>query len=319
MPDLNTPYAAANPGDLITAELWNEMQRQIRRDIRDTTQAEVQKITRVQSAGNADKLEGKSLSDLTDEVVRRAVAEIRTQSGYLQVFAVLRVGEPKEIQHNFHLDPLVDVYKLDYFPVLCSEDGQTSPMWVNFFLYHASEKRLRNPDTATPGFPRHFDIEPQRGRPFRVPFRELLSRYRIDYDDDSSVSDVETELWDRLFSPPNDRFHDDQYGHSPWFDRCCREEKRIGDLKRHDDLNELWVQFRPRKTINYPVATTEATPAPPAPVNVQVEHYDFDTTGVTLLTPVPAATARWTDQPIPTNGEDGNTSDELKVMILLKV
>lgn len=315
MPDLNTLYAGVSPGDLITAEIWNDMQRKIQKDIRDTTQAEVQKLTRVQAAGNADKLEGKSLAELTDEVVRRAVQQIRAESGYLQVFAVLRVGEPKVIQHNFHLNPVSDISKLDYFQVVCSEDGQAFPMWVNFFLYHSSEKRLRNPDAA--GTPRHFDIEPQRGQAFRVPFRELLARYRVDYDDDSSISDVETELWDRLFAPPNDRFHDDQYGHSLWFDRCCREEKRIGDLKRHDDWNELWVQFRPRKTINYP----EAIPGlpPPAPVNIQVEHYDFDTLGVTLLAPVPAAIARWAD----TSGLEGEganrLSDELKVMILLKV
>lgn len=313
MPDLNTPYVPASPGDLITSEDWNAMQRQIRRDIVETSQKEAQKITHVQAADNAGKLEGKSLADLTDEVVRRAVAEVRAQSGYMQVFAVLRVGEPKVIQHNFHLSPLTDVYGLPYFPVLCSEDGQATAMWVNFYLYHSSEKRLRNPDPA--GTPRHFDIEPQRGQAFRIPFKDLLSRYRIDYDDDSSISDVETELWDRLFAPPNDRFHDDQYGHSPWFDRCCREEKRVGDLKRHDDWNELWVQLRPRKTINY----TAATPVPPAPVNVQVEHYDFDTTAVTLLAPVPTAFARWTDQSVPTTGEDGNNSDELKVMILLKV
>lgn len=317
MPDLNNPYLERSPGDLITAEDWNDMQRRVRRDIGDTTKKAVEQLTRVQASDNADKLEGKSLNELTDEVVRRAVAEVRLQSGYLQIFAVLRVGVPKVIEHCFHLNPLIDVYKLDYFPVLCSEDGEVEPMWVNFYLYHSSEKRLRNPEkTPSGGFPTHFDIEPQREEAFRVPFVELLSRYRIKYDENDSLSDVETELWTRLFAPPNDVFGDDQHCHSPWFDRCCREEKKIGDVNERDDMNELWVQFRPRKTINYPVADTEITPPlpQPAPVNVQVEHYTFDKAGVTLLTPVPTSVARWS-QPSTTPPD----SDELKVMILLKV
>jgi hypothetical protein len=353
MPDLNTPYVDASPGDLITSEKWNDMQRRIRKDIGDKTQEAVDRLTRVQAAGNADKLEGKSLSELTDELVRRAVQAIRSESGYRQLFKVLRVGEDNIIEHKLCLCPLVDVYQLDYFQVVSCEDKETYPAWATFYLHHEGEERVRysmlSPHSTSPTSRGSLSIQPERGRRFQIPFRELLSRYHVDYDDESSLSDVENDFWQAFRSDPNDRFNEEQYCHSPWFDKCCREEKTVGEAKRNDDWKDLYIQMRPRKTINYPASALPLARAQspgtidnkeevneinlrdarlkatelvqPAPTQVQVTQYDFDTLGLTLLTD-PVYPAELFDEKQPAGSlatQISGVHKELKVMVLLKV
>lgn len=264
MPDLNTPYVEASPGDLITSEKWNDMQRRIRKDIGDKTQEAVDRLTRVQNAGNSDKLEGKSLSELTDELVRRAVQEIRSESGYRQLFKVLRGGEDNLVKHGLGLFPLVDLYQLDYFQVVCCEDKDTYPTWTTFYLHHEDEDRMRYAVGDKRG---SLSIQPERGPEYKLKLSWLLSRYKVRYDDDSSLSDVESGLWQALFADPNDLFGDDQRCHSPWFDKCCREEKTVGEARKNGDWDDLYVQFRARKTVNFPtlpakMAKVEAKPVP---------------------------------------------------------
>ena len=122
-----TPYIEQSPGDLITAESWNRLQCLIQDDLRKTAQEKVDALETVAHADDADKLEGKSTDELTDEIVKRALAEIRLHSGYLAAFKILKVGDDNVIHHGFNSWPLVDVYQLDYFPVICCEDQDTFP------------------------------------------------------------------------------------------------------------------------------------------------------------------------------------------------
>lgn len=323
MPDLNTPYLERSPGDLITAEDWNDVQRRVRKDIGETTKKAVEQITRVQAAGNSDKLAGKTLAELTDEIIRRAVQEIRSDSGYRQLFKVLRVGEDNIVKHDLHLNPLVDLYQLDYFQVVCCEDKDTYPAWTTFYLHHESEDRVRYAKNDQRG---SLSVQPERGPEFKLKLSEMLSRYKVEYDDETSLSDVENDFWQALFSDPNDRFGDDQYCHSPWFDKCCREEKTVGEARRNGDWDDLLIQFRARKTVNYPNATFGPNERPifrdtAAPTNVEVTHYDFDTLGLKLLLP-PAQPSDWFNDTAPAGMLDQQISgvkDELKLMVLLKV
>ena len=136
-------------------------------------------------------------------------------------FKVLKVGTENIIEHNLGDAPLVDVYQLNYFPVICSEDDQKSDPWVNFYLYHSSEKRLRL-EAEKPAI----EIESAKGPFHRILFSDMLTRYNVSYTEDSTLDDLETEFWKALFGEPNDSFDDDQYCHSPWFDRCCEKRGR---------------------------------------------------------------------------------------------
>lgn len=330
---MSEPYVPAVPGALITADNINLMQSKIRDDIAAQTQKAVHDLQSVPHADDADKLENTSKADLIKEIVAQAVAEVRSNSGYMQLFKVLRTGKEKVIKHNLHLCPLVDVYQLDYFPVVCAEDNQTYGTWTTFYLHHASEKRLRLEKPGGAGGAVFLEIEPTEGPVFRIRLSDLLERYKVQYTDDTSLSDLENDFWEAFFKDPNDEFDDNQYCHSPWFQKCCRDEKSVRDAKKNGDWDDLWVQFRPRKTINYPLQAQEGPAGPPqpwavkptpAPTQIQVTQYDPDTVGIELLAdPVVQAEPTSTDPKLNPVGLITDTipdyKTELKVMVLLKV
>lgn len=330
MPDTDKLYVPAAPGDVITAEAWNEMQSDIYDDIRATSQAAAEALARVERAGDAEKLDGRTPDELADSIVDRVLDQLREHRGYLKAFKVLTLGETKEIEHGFGDCPVVDVYQLDYFRVVCSEDGGVWPSWATFYLYHSTEKKIRYPagDGHAKGI---LEIEPKDPPVYKIPFRVLLEKYQVEYTSTSSLGDLETEFWKAFFKAPNDEFDDEQYCHSPWFDRCCREDRSVRQLKEAGDWNELWFQMRPRKTINYPIeleGTTWQFPdfsgdlPTPAPTQIEVAQLDLDTVALTLLDKpvyppdVLGASADVAGSLREQLGED--VEDELKVMVILK-
>ena len=140
----------------------------------------------------------------------------------------------------------------------------------------------------------------------------LLTRYKVEYTDSWSLGNLETEFWKAFFKTPNDDFDDDQYCHSPWFDRCCREELTVANLKSRGNWDDIWFQMRPRKTINYTPPSSDVPPPTAAPTQIQVAHFDFDTLGIELLSePIYS-------QDLPNELRE-KIRNELKVMLLLKV
>jgi hypothetical protein len=311
------PYLERSPGDLITAEDWNDLQRQIRADIRTTADDAASGVTHVASADDAGQLDGKDLDELTDEIASRVLDQLRAQSGYLRVFRVLKEDEIDVIEHGFGGMPLVDVYKLEYFEVVCREDDDTYAAFATFYLHHTSEKRVRVTDEG--GGRRSIDVQPRDFPAIGIPFSELLATYDVQYSDASSLDDLETEFWKAFFADPNDEFGDDQYCHSPWFERCCRDHRTVGTLKERGEWDDIIFQVRPWKTVNHPfppqVGDDEVRRIP-APANVAVAHLDHQRVAV------------WLNGPALHGGEhDGQLREyigdsytsELKVMVLLKV
>ncbi len=337
MPADTDPYVPANPGDLITAEMWNQMQLKIKADITTTVEKEIEEITEVDHAGDAAKLDGKTPREIADEIVERALRELSEKSGYRRIHTVLKADEPRTIEHKLGLAPLVDIYRLQYFPVVYREDDQTYLSWATFYLRHSSESRIRFSPPA-PAKAVSVELESSSGPAFKLKFSDLLERYRVEFDDDSSLDDLETEFWQSFLASPNEGFEDNQYGHSPWFERCCKEKTTVKLLKRAGDWDELWLQMMPVKQAiflpsgdQFRAANTEGQPYGPV---VDVFHTDFDTTAF-VLRENPVVTyseeAEWrrrlsspqtgtTLSPLPTIAETfPDSGRELKVMILLKV
>lgn len=320
-----TPYVSRNPGDLIAAEDWNDMQIMIKEDIASQVGKAIDEIESVPYAEDAGKLSGQTTEELTKDIIEKALAQIPSRSGYQRLFKVLKVGEENIVEHGLHEIPLVDVYQLDYFNVVCSEDDEKYESWVTFYLYHSGEKKLRFKPEA--GAVKNIEIEPADGRAYRIPFADMLHRYNISYTDSSSLEDLETEFWQAFLASPNDSFDDEQYCHSPWFDRCCREQATVGSIKRKNEWDEMWFQMRPRKTVNYPFTAPAGTPATPdgtpmpAPTQIMVTHHDFDTLSIMLLMnpvyPVEAVDIEGDQTKLKVIGRD--VTEELKVMLLLKV
>ncbi len=91
------------------------------------------------------------------------------------------------------------------------------------------------------------------------------------------------------------------------------------EIKRKRDWDDIWFQMRPRKTINYPSAANPSgveSPNTPAPTQIQVDHFDFNTLGLTLLQAPPFEVP---GRPVPDPASEPEPLNELKVMLLLKV
>jgi hypothetical protein len=370
MQDEMSPYKPAEPGEVLTAEKWNRMQVCIKEDVRATSRAAAEAIERVAEAGNAETLDGRSAAELTEDIARNVLDQVRDRRGYLEVFRVLQVGEESVIEHELGAFPLVDVYQLDYFPVVCCEDKEEYPAWTTFYTCQGADERTQRYAGAG-GAKRRLEIQPRDAPRWGVPFLEFMERYKVPFEPDLSLEAMESKVWEAFFQSPNEEFHDNQICHSPWFDKCCREGKTMRDLKRSGDLEGLVVQFRPCRTINYPsseppwpVDPAKARPAPPAkarpaplakarpappakarpapdfgwsfldlasrpvpppaPSQVQVTQYGWNSVGIKLLNR-PALPRAWFDPSNhglpdfpPITQQFPDIRDELKVMVLLK-
>ena len=319
MSDHTTVYIERHPGDLITADDWNALQRQIRDDIHATASEAADGVTHVASADEASQLDGKDLDALTDEITTRVLEADHTESGYRKIFRILEEGESEfdVIEHGLGNCPLVDVYKLQYFEVVCAQDDDAFRTITTFYLHHSSEKRLRVDDDS--GNRVTVDIQPEGFPSLGIPFADMLARY-----------DLETEFWKAFFSEPNDQFDAGQFCHSPWFERCCREERDVASLKSKGDWDDLVFQVRPWKIVSGPVIqpqdgeTEFEAIAGPVPSNVGVAHLDLNRLAVWLNGPAihggDGEEARGGDGRL--TGEitlPDEYTDELKVMLLLRV
>ncbi|HEV3469739.1 MAG TPA: hypothetical protein VG148_10490 [Pyrinomonadaceae bacterium] len=302
------PYRASKPGDLWTAELWNETQQDIRADIGKRIDAAIKAIERVGQAGNSDKLENQTADELTASILQKVRQELPTLTGYRKLFKRLEPGKETLIEHKLGTFPLVDLYRLRKFRAVCSEDDQRTAEDVYFYIYHSSERRMRfTPEGG--GATETIDIEmtdPSFEAPFRIPFADLLSQYRVQYTDTSTLEDLETEFWDAFFADPNDRFDDADACHSPWVDRCCGERRTVRDLKQRGDWDEIWLKLLPEKTVNlFRQANLVEAGGGAKPADITVYQHSFNVLGLT-----------YTPQP---RNDVVQPSEDERLLVLLKV
>ena len=274
MLDEHEPFTTFEPGQLITAEAMNAMQAMMRAEIGTQIAKALEALTEIDKSKDSDALGGDSSEDLLKKFLEKAMQQFPSHTGYMKLFKVLEHDERNLIEHELKLCPLVDLYELMSFEVVCAHDDDKHNEEVRFFLYHSSEKKIRNDDVT-------IEIETTGEPPFSIPLSELLDYLNVEYTDESSLGDLETEFWKAMFAPPNDAFDPADYCHSPWFERCCREERTVGSLKAKGDWDDLKVKMQPRKSVN-PPADTPGGDSVRYPRGILVEHHDFDRLSLTL-------------------------------------
>jgi hypothetical protein len=273
------PYIPRNPGDLWTADDFNDVQRQIRKDIAQQIKQAMEDITNVPNADNAQHLEDKTGDEWASDILEKARQDLPSRTGYRRYFLPLRNGRMETIEHGLGGYPLVDVYMLRRFGVVCSEDDEKYVSQVYFFLYHSSEKTLRltqGTDTT------RVTIEDADEGVYGTPFHELLALYKVPYNDRSTLDDLENEFWKAFFVKPNIAFNDDEICHSPWFDRCCGDRRTVADLKQRGDWTDIHLKVIPYKDVN------SYSGAAPGPLNVTVGQLDFNTISLTYKAAAPS-------------------------------
>jgi hypothetical protein len=299
------PYIDRDPGDLITADDWVRLQTLIQGDIARKVGDAVTAITHVASADDTTKLGGYTFDQLAQQILEYVERQLPKRTGYLSVFRKLLVNEESVIEHKLGAWPLVTVFQLDYFQVVAAEDDHVFSTLATFYLHHKSEAKIRfRPENKPTADLVSVNIDPD-GHPYHIPWKHMLELYGVAMPDDATLDEVETEFWDKFGAPPNDRFDDDQYFHSPWFDRCCGERRTVKQLAR--DWDDIYFEMRPRLTLNYAGTAKQ----PPAPTKLQAVAYDLQSTGLKLLeTPT---------VPLDDNNKPIWPTDHLKVLVLLKV
>lgn len=324
-----TPYVQVNPGDLITADLFNTVQEDVKTDIVSQIKGAVDGLTTIKHADDATTLGGLSLKQLSDQIADQVLAKLARRTGYMMTFRKLVVGREKIIKHNLAQAPVVDVLQLDYFPVACGNGDSVKDAVVkysNFFLYHATERTIFN---AGANLQKIVVEDPVRQPQFKIPFLDLLKLYEVKYTPDTALDDLEVAFWSALFKTPDDQpdldpIDSDEYCSSPWFRQCCGENRSVKDLQTRGDLDNLFLKMVPRKTINFPaqfVGAVDASFSKPtspesAPTQLQVVHFNFNAIGVTLISepiypPDPTAPKTDVDFKYP--------EDHVKAMVLMKV
>jgi hypothetical protein len=319
------------PGDLVSAELWNNTIDGIEADIQEQISTAIENLESVPNSGDAAKFGGKTPAEYAEEIVQRVLHELPKRTGYMVLFKELKLNEESIVEHKLGACPLTDIYQLDYFHVVASEDDHIFEAFTTFYLYHAGESKIRFRPEESPTAPAiAVEIDPSDGYAYRIPFETMLNLYNVDYTDDSSLGDVENDFWQAFYSAPNDEFDDDQYYHSPWFDRCCREGRTVKYLRGRREWDDIYFQVRPRKTVNYPTDPVTQTggitiaPSPTrSPSNIEVVHFNLNTLGLKLLANAelppaqtnPTASSTVAGWPV----MEGVSPAHIKVMALLKV
>jgi hypothetical protein len=165
----------------------------------------------------------------------------------LRVFKRLRAGSVETVRHGLGAFPVTDVYALAWFPVVSSADDATSRAWVNFYALHGSDRSMRVEGTR-------LTLDTPDPRRSGLPLVPLLDELGVRYDDETHLGSVMSALWGALFAPPSDPFDEPAFDTSPWITRSCGDRRSMGELRRGGHLDDLWLYYRPRKTINYPRA-----------------------------------------------------------------
>lgn len=269
------PYVPREPGDLLNAGDWNSMQVDIKKDIAEKIKKAVDEKDHVSHADDSDKLGSKSVQELSEEIVNQALQQIAKRTGYLLLFKLLEPGETNVIEHNLKTFPLVDLYMLERFPIVYTEDNDERVAGdAFFFLYNRkAEQRLR---ASAGGSGIEIEKSAKGDAQFGILWSDLLALYGIRPDPRWSLANLENEFWSALFKDPNDRFDDDDHFHSPWFSRCCGEGRKFSQIESSGDWDDIYLKMIARKTVN-----SFSSPPDMAPDNIEVVHYNFDKLGLT--------------------------------------
>lgn len=308
------PYIKREPGDLVNAGDWNTMQVEIKKDISDKIRQAVDDIESVPHSKDSDKLGNKSVHELSEEIVNMALQQIAKRTGYLLLFKRLEPGEPNIIEHNLKTFPLVDVYILDRFPIVYTEDSDERVAGeAYFFLYNReAEQRLR---ASAGGASVEIEKSGNGDAQFGIAWSELLALYGIRPDPRWSLANLENEFWSALFKDPNDRFDDDDHFHSPWFSRCCGEGRKISQVVSSGDWDDIYLKVVARKTVNI-----FSSPPDSAPDDIEVVHYNFDKLGLTYQSGGGGTASRIGGGRVLNDAlHKSTTSEAARVMVLLKV
>jgi hypothetical protein len=300
------PYIEAQPGELITAQAWNEVQVDVKKDIAAEISAAKDDIrhTGVDKSKDSDEFGGKTPEEWTDELDQRYAPKVHDHEGqsvwrrYIKQFTP-DVNEAL-LPHKLGRFPLVDVYEL--LRVTTKGDTKFAACKILFFSGHA--------DTDDLGL----RVQVYRDRVLRgIPFEHMAAEVGLQYTDDSSIADVVDDFWNQFMLDPNDEIEHCQTG---WIDDCCEKNRTVGELKKAGDWDDLFIGLNPRKCgvgadLNVAPANVDPVQVNRPVCRVDVAQANYDTLHIV------ADAVNW---PTATSSEGGAAEPApLDLMFLLRI
>ncbi|HWQ15749.1 MAG TPA: hypothetical protein VNL77_23310 [Roseiflexaceae bacterium] len=282
-PTTPAPYIPRNPGDLVTAEDWNDMQVAVRTDLAANAAADAQRDEELrQLIANVDapKFGGKTPDEWTDELDQRYIRrdDPGAMGEYRRYFKQLnrqvidertnqQIFEPCVIEHKLCRYPLVEVYELlPVFAHVPQTDGRGGvPAGyenVKFLIYYASKRDPMADLLTTESSDRYY---------WGDDFKLLLSQFDLKPALTQKLDDVVNDIFGKMFDPGlgQDQFDRDTYNVSEYVQkRMIDTDQTVGDLMKGGQWNDLRVAIRP---VQIPALSTFPTGAN-APRTVQVFH-----------------------------------------------
>jgi hypothetical protein len=228
MADQLTPYIDRKPGDLITAEDWDDMQKKIKGDIANQIKAAkddvLHGVTPVDHAVNSDQFDHKTPQNWTDDLDQRYALRVHDHEGaanyqryFLELESIQAGGSelpPALLVHGMGRNPVAQIYQLNDLPfaddkgtpitltppkcmAFCGPEHVADPEAIQFVTKSWDERHWGDPiDVVKDGLGRYLNAQDQKA------FLAL-------FPDHFTLNTWLTNLERQLFEPGPGQFHFD--------------------------------------------------------------------------------------------------------------
>ena len=262
----NTYYIERHPGDLVTAEDWNDLQAKIQADMKKEIDDAKNDVTKkgVSRADNADKFDNKSAKNWTDDLDQRYAPKVHDHEGLANYRRYFRKLDPDEtfvlLEHGLGRMPLVDVYQL--LPIEVTLAAPAPPTNTKFLLYYGHEELDLLQGVVTG------KRVPRRG--LGTSWERFLQEFKVKYEDDDSLRDVINDFLEAFFNLPIASEMDHQQ--SDRIKDYVNRDRTVADLKKRDEWDDIRWLFLPQQLdIGGPPPNGGGRP------RVDVIHLSYDT------------------------------------------
>ncbi len=291
-----TPYVARNPGDLLSAGDWNQMQMAIRADILANKEAAKNEIREegVEKATDCEKFDNKSASEWVAQLDERYAPKVHDHeeiAGYRRYIKRFSATDQDIalLRHGLGRYPLVDLYELKTVAGLIFDEEKRKKLYekeaglqgCKLFVYYGHREAESYGVMA--------NVHRNKLR-IGVPLEQFLSELAVRYEDDDTLEDVLNDMLDAFMEDPNDEI---THCRSAWIDKSVDERRTVQALKEADEWADLRVGLAPsriggdRITLELPVSAGEGATGDTQLMarverRISVLHVDYETTAVVV-------------------------------------
>ena len=235
MAEDKAPYIDFEPGGLIDAAEFNQLQVDIQCDIEEQIEAAKTEIKegKVKEAENAEKFADHSNQEWLDKLDERYAAKHHDHHGYSVYKRFIKKFTAKTnevlLNHDMGRYPIVDTYEL--LPVTDVAPHNECKILVYYGHTDADRFKLRV---------KVYRDEVMMG----YSLEQLLEELGVEYKDTSTIGDVINDMWAAFRKDPNDEIN---HCETDWISECCGQKRTVKELKDAGEWEDLHVAMKPRK------------------------------------------------------------------------